>query len=163
VNNQQLLNYYSNPQSYGNDIKITNSFISLGSLDEKLRLNEINIDSNSFSDYHWGIEKMSRLIESILLRIPLPIFYFDVSNPYIWLSINGVQKLRTIEIFMENNLELVNMEILTDLNGVSYHGLDNYYKRILYDTQIITYQIEAQTPEYLRELVFKKIRDMNEN
>lgn len=144
------------------DIKITNAFISIYSLNEKLRLNEINVHPNNFSDYPWGEEQMSRLIESILLKIPLPIFYFDVANPHIWLSINGLQKLRTIKIFMENGLVLRNMEILTNINGKNYFELENIYKRIINDTQIITYQIEAQTPLSLREIIFKKIRDMNE-
>jgi hypothetical protein len=145
------------------DIKITNAFISIYSLNEKLRLNEISIHQNNYSDYPWGEEQMSRLIESILLRIPLPIFYFDVSNPFTWLSINGLQKLRTIKIFMENGLILRNMEILTHLNGINYWQLEDNYKRIINDTQIITYQVEAQTPLNLREIIFKKIRDMNEN
>ena len=64
---------------------------------------------------------------------------------------------------MENKLILQNMEVLTYLNGLSYLNLDTSYKRLLYDTQIITYQVEAQTPKDLREVIFKKIRDINAN
>ena len=154
--------YYSDNQFYGSDIKITNAFISLGSLSEKLRLNEISVHQGNYNVNPWNIEKMSQFIESILLKIPMPVFYFDVSNPYVWLSINGLQKLVAIKNFMENGLVLNNMEVLTHLNGRNYTYLENNYKRIIYDTQIITYQVEAQTPINLRELVFKKIRDMNE-
>ena len=145
------------------NIKITNVVMSLPTLSEKLRLNEINVHPNNFVDYYWGTEKMSRLIEAILLRIPLPVFYFDVSNPYKWIAIDGLQRLSTIKTFMENGFLLQNMEVLTYLNGLSYLNLDNSYKRILYDTQIITYQVEAQTPPELREVIFKKIRDINAN
>ena len=159
------MNYYNPiPSQFSiKDIKITSAFISIYSLNEKLRLNEINVHPNNFSDYPWGEGHMSRLIESILLKIPLPIFYFDVSNPHIWLSINGLQKLRTIKTFMENKLVLRNMDILTNLNGKNYFELENIYKRIINDTQIITYQIEAQTPIQLREFIYKRIRDMNEH
>ncbi len=153
------------PEPFGiRDIRITNVVISLSTLADKLRMNEIDIHPNSHVDYPWGREKMSRLIEAILLKIPLPIFYFDVSTPFKWNSIDGVQRLLTINRFIvENSLVLNNMEVLTHLNGINYSSLDNSYKRIIYDTQIITYQVEAQTPIELRELIFKKIRDMNAN
>jgi hypothetical protein len=157
---------YSNhiPEPFGiRDIRITNVVISLPILAEKLRMNEIGVHPNNAVDYPWGVEKMSRLIEAILLKIPLPIFYFDVSNPAYWNSIDGIQRLRTIKSFMENGFLLQNMEILTHLNNMNYFNLDNSYKRILYDTQIITYQVEAQTPPELRELIFRKIRDVNAN
>ncbi|MFK5977176.1 MAG: DUF262 domain-containing protein [Sulfurovum sp.] len=153
---------YQNHKFYGNDIKITNAFISLGSLSEKLRLNEISVHQGNDNVNPWDEYKMSQFIESILLKIPMPVFYFDVSNPNIWLSINGLQKLVAIKNFMEKGLVLNNMEVLTHLNGRNYTDLENNYKRIIYDTQVITYQVEAQTPINLRELVFKKIRDMNE-
>ena len=159
--NQQN-NYLPQPSDPRN-IKITNVVISLPTLSEKLRLNEIEVHPNNFVDYDWGTEKMSRFIEAILLRIPLPVFYFDVSSPLNWISIDGLQRLVTIKDFMENRFVLQNMEVLTFLNGLSYLSLDNSYKRILYDTQIITYQVEAQTPPELRAVIFKKIRDINAN
>lgn len=155
-------NQQNNIQFYIKDIRITNAFISIYSLSEKIRLNEIDV--NHHIDYFWGEEKMSRLIESILLKIPLPIFYFDVSIPFKWTSIDRFQQLNTINRFMvQNNLRLRNMELLTHLNGKTYFELEDSYKRTMNDTQIITYQIEAQTPPYLREIIFRKIRDMNEN
>lgn len=155
-------NYIPSPSDPRN-IKITNVVVSLPTLYEKLRLDEIDVHPNNFPDYYWGIEKMSRFIEAILLRIPLPVFYFDVSNPYKWVSIDGLQRLSTINAFMENRFSLQNLEVLTYLNGLSYLNLDNSYKRVLYDTQIITYQVEAQTPPELREVIFRKIRDINAN
>ena len=161
------MNYYeqNNYNSFATrDISITNVVIPLHNLTEKLILDQINTHHSNSVDYFWGFNKMSRLIESILLRIPLPIFYFDVSNPFSWNSIDGIQRLDTInEFIVNNNFVLQNMEVLTDINGLYYSQLPDNYKRILYDTQIITYQIEAQTPRELREFIFKRIRDMNAN
>jgi len=158
LHNQNM--YQPNPSDPRN-IKITNVVVSLPSLVDRFSYEEIK--HNYQIDYYWGIEKMSRLIEAILLRIPLPVFYFDVSNPSKWVSINKFEIIEAITFFMENQLILQNMEILVHLNGYSYKQLDSIYKRILYDTQIITYQVEAQTPPHLRKLIFKKIRDMNAN
>jgi len=160
------MNYY-NPipsQEFNiKDIKITSAFISIYSLRKKLRLKEIDIHPKNNVDYIWGDEKMSRLIEAILLKIPLPVFYFDVSDPVYWYSIDGFQRLNTINSFINNKLVLHNMEVLQHLNDKTYSELRSTYKRIINDTQIITYQIEAQTPLKLRELIYRKIRDINAN
>src|SRR5690606_40354533 len=45
----------------------------------------------------WKDEQQSRLIESILIRFPLPVFYFDGSNPDEWLVIDGLQRLTSLK------------------------------------------------------------------
>lgn len=110
----------------------------------------------------WDKRKMSRLIESILLKLPLPVFYFDVSNPEKWIVVDGLQRLSSIKKFMvkDNNkppLKLQNLEFLTELNGKSYDDLERNLKRVIEDTQLITYQIEAQTPKKVRYSIFHRI------
>ncbi|MEZ4409730.1 MAG: DUF262 domain-containing protein [Polyangiales bacterium] len=48
----------------------------------------------------WSHEQKSRLIESILLRIPLPMFYFDATDDNRWLVVDGLQRLSTLQHFM---------------------------------------------------------------
>ncbi len=48
----------------------------------------------------WDEGAQSRLIESMLLRIPLPAFYLDASNENEWLVIDGHQRLTAIYKFM---------------------------------------------------------------
>ena len=161
--NQQ--NNYNIPEPFGiRDIRITNVVIPLHTLSEKLRFNQISTHHENNLKFPLNSDEMSNLIETILLKIPMPIFYFDVSNPFTWSSINGIKRLITInEFIVQNKFPLSSMKILNNLDGLYYSQLPDNYKRILYDTQIITYQIEAQTPIQLRELIFKKIRDMNDN
>jgi hypothetical protein len=101
---------------------------------------------------------MSRLIESILLKLPLPVFYFDVSDPEKWIVVDGLQRLSSIKKFMVGNkMKLTKLEFLTELEGKSYDDLDRTLKRIIEDTQLITYQIEAQTPKKVRYSIFHRI------
>lgn len=39
----------------------------------------------------WKDEAQSRLIESMLIRIPLPAFYMDATNDEKWLVVDGLQ------------------------------------------------------------------------
>ncbi|MEA1969475.1 MAG: DUF262 domain-containing protein [Thermodesulfobacteriota bacterium] len=67
---------------------------------ERLKLDEIdmNTDFQRHADL-WTSAKMSRLIESILIRFPLPAFYFDVSDDDNWLIVDGLQRLSSIRKF----------------------------------------------------------------
>lgn len=141
------------------DIKITNATISLASLIERLKYDEIDLNPDFQRNANlWKYDRMSRLIESILLKLPLPIFYFDVSNPDKWIVVDGLQRLSTINKFVvEQTLKLKNLEFLSDLEGEKYDGLDRNFIRIINETQIVTYQIEAQTPKQVRYSIFNRI------
>lgn len=141
------------------DIKITNATISLASLIERLRYDEIDLNPDFQRNANlWKYDRMSRLIESILLKLPLPIFYFDVSNPDKWIVVDGLQRLSTINKFVvEKKLKLKKLEFLSDLENKSYDDLDRNFIRIINETQIVTYQIEAQTPKKVRYSIFNRI------
>ncbi|MCF6289165.1 MAG: DUF262 domain-containing protein [Proteobacteria bacterium] len=141
------------------DIKITNAIILLPSLIKKLEYEEIDLspDFQRHADL-WDINKMSRLIESILLKLPLPVFYFDVSNPDKWVIVDGLQRLSAIKrFFVKQDIKLKNLEFLTDLNGKTYKDLERRLLRTIDDTQFVTYQIEAQTPKKVRYSIFNRI------
>ena len=141
------------------DIKVTNAIVLLPSIINRLNFEEIDLspDFQRNSDL-WNKTRMSRLVESILLKLPLPIFYFDVSNPDKWLIVDGLQRLSTIKrFFVDKNLRLTNLEFLKDLEGKNYEELDRTFKRTIDDTELITYQIEAQTPKEVRYSIFHRI------
>jgi len=141
------------------DIKITNQVFALPSLVNRLEHNEIDLNPDFQRHGNlWSVTSMSRLIESILLKLPLPIFYFDVSNPDYWIVVDGLQRLSTIKKFMvDKTLKLKNLEFLKEIEGYGYDDLDRGFKRVFEGTQIVTYQIEAQTPKKVRYSIFNRI------
>ena len=151
-------NVITNPFST-KDIAINNRIVVLPSLVTKLTHEEIDLNPEfQRNEDLWDKKKMSRLIESILLKLPLPVFYFDVSNPEKWIVVDGLQRLSSIKKFMvEKKLKLQNLEFLSELNGQNYDDLDRNLKRVIEDTQLITYQIEAQTPKKVRYSIFHRI------
>jgi len=150
--------YITNPFST-KDIKITNQVLALASLVNMLEHDEIDLNPDFQRHGNlWSPTNMSRLIESILLKLPLPIFYFDVSNPEKWIVVDGLQRLSTIKKFMvDKTLKLKNLEFLKELEGKSYDDLDRGFKRAFEATQIVTYQIETQTPKKVRYSIFNRI------
>lgn len=67
------------------NIKISNVVITLDNIVKRLIHNEIDLNPDfQRNENLWNNTKMSRLIESMILKLPLPVFYFDVSDNNKW-------------------------------------------------------------------------------
>ena len=111
----------------------------------------------------WDRKKQSRLIESLLIRIPLPIFYFDMTEDEKLIVVDGVQRLCAIRNFMvldkndDRHLVLGGLEYLKELDGKCFEELPANLKRRLREQVILTYVIKAGTPDIVRNSIFERI------
>lgn len=106
----------------------------------------------------WTVEKQSRLIESLLIRIPLPAFYFDATDDDKWLVIDGLQRLTALKRFqIDQDLPLCRLEFLRDLNGKTYDELSRNFQRRIQETQVTVYLIQEGTPAAVKFNIFKRI------
>ncbi|WP_404360209.1 DUF262 domain-containing protein [Methylotuvimicrobium sp. KM1] len=132
---------------------------SLDALIERIQHDEIdmNTDFQRHADL-WDNRKMSRLIESILIRFPLPAFYFDASEDDNWLIVDGLQRLSSIRKFViDKKLRLSGLEFLIDLNGKTYDELHRTYQRRIKECPVTVYMIKPGTPEKVKYSVFRRI------
>ncbi len=140
------------------DIKVTHATVMLPTIINRLNRDEIGIPSYQRHPNLWTNNQKSRLIESILLKLPLPVFYFDASDPEKWMVIDGLQRISTIRsFFVEKTLKLKELEFLTELNGKKCDDLPIGMQRTIEDTMFVAYQIEAQTPKEVRYSIFNRI------
>lgn len=106
----------------------------------------------------WKEPAQSRLIESILIRIPLPAFYMDATNDEKWLVVDGLQRLTTLKRFViDKTLQLTGLEFLKQLNGKTFDDLPRNFRRRIVETQVTVYLIEKQTPPKVKFTIFKRI------
>ena len=141
------------------EINIISKPDTLHNIIERLRRGEI--DMNTDFQRHaelWGNPKMSRLIESILIRFPLPAFYFDASDDEKWLIVDGLQRLSAIRKFVvDKKMTLRGLEYLTDFNGMKYDELHRTYTRRIDECPVTLFLIQPGTPEAVKYSIFRRI------
>lgn len=86
-------------------INIDNKLLTIDLLVKRISQKDPEIELNTESYFQrkddlWDVEKQSRLIESILIRFPLPAFYFDGTDKNKWLVVDGLQRLSSIRNFV---------------------------------------------------------------
>ena len=147
-------------------MKIDDRRHNIGLILKRIKFGEIDLspDFQRASDI-WNNQAKSRLIESILIRIPLPAFYIDGTDENKWVVIDGQQRLTTIKQFVigngdnvnQDSFRLSNLEFLTQFNNKSYDELPRIYQRRIDETEITIYLIEKGTSEGLKFSIYKRI------
>ena len=81
--------------------------------------------------YVWDDARASRLIESLLLNIPIPVVYFAETEDAQWEIIDGHQRIKSVVRFVKNEFRLSSLMVLGDFKGFRYHQLPQREQRYL--------------------------------
>lgn len=139
------------------DVSITTP--NLSALITRLKHEEIDLmpDFQRSGDL-WSKQAQSRLIESILIRLPIPAFYFDAIDDDRWQVVDGLQRLSAINNFvLKKTLKLTNLEFLTEYEGYSYDELPRPLTRRIEEFQTSVYLIKPGTPLEMKYSLFNRI------
>lgn len=141
-------------------IRVEPSNMSLRQVYDMINDQEINLSPDFQRNVVWDNRRKSRLIESILLRIPLPVFYFSSDNDGILSVVDGLQRLTAIMEFMQNKLVLQGLEYLDTCEGRTYSGerkIDDRLVRRFNLTQITSNVIDASSPTKVKYDIFRRL------
>ncbi|MEM7659299.1 MAG: DUF262 domain-containing protein [Bacteroidota bacterium] len=140
-------------------VDITVEPATLSKLVDRIKHDEIDL----FPEFQrsgnlWDNARMSQLIESILIKLPLPAFYMDVANDDKWVVVDGLQRLSTFKKFMvDKKLRLTKLEFLKEIEGKTYDELDRVLRRRIDETQITLFKIRKGTPKKVLTNLFHRI------
>jgi Protein of unknown function DUF262 len=105
----------------------------------------------------WSRTKQSRLIESLLLNIPIPVLYFAEDDDGTRVVVDGQQRLRAIEEFHTGKLRLSNLQVLPSLNSLRWTDLSPKHARIILQRTMRCVIISASSPQTLRFEMFERL------
>lgn len=143
-----------------NLIRVESKPVTLGQLISRIHHKEIDL-APAFQRKAgiWHEQAQSRLIESILVRIPIPAFYFDATNEDRWVVVDGLQRLTALKKFvLDKSLKLNGLEFLDQsLGGLSFDQLPRTFQRRLDETNVTIFLIANGTPPTVKFNIFKRI------
>ena len=139
-------------------IRIETRQISVDYLMDRIKNNEIELSPEFQRKSVWNKIAQSRLIESILLRIPIPAFYIDATKEEKWLVIDGLQRLTTLKEFViDKKLKLTGLESFTLFNGKIYDEIPRNYQRRIEETLVTVIFLEPGTDSEFKQAIFERI------
>ena len=114
------------------------------------------MDPDFQRDFIWPIDKQSKLIESVLMRIPLPVFYIAENDDGKMVVVDGLQRLSTFRNFVDGGLRL-RLPDHPDLHGKHFSELDSKFKNRIEDCNLTLYVIDSKAPERARLDIFDRV------
>jgi hypothetical protein len=147
-------------------VKTQNIEYDLETLVGRISKNAIKLDPEYQRRHRWDDATSSRLIESLILNIPIPLIYLsqdiDVDEEVgestsRYTVIDGQQRLTAIYKFMNNKLALDGLEILPELNGLYYHQLPPFLVRRLEERTIKCLRIDSTVDAQVKFDIFERL------
>lgn len=136
----------------------------LETLVKKIKIGVIKLDPDYQRRHRWDNETSSRLIESLILNIPIPIIYlsYDIDvdtneEGARYSVIDGQQRLTAINNFFKNEYALEGLEILNDLEGCYYKDLPPFLLRRLEERTIKCLRIDSTVDDQVKYDIFERL------
>jgi hypothetical protein len=113
-------------------------------------------------DFVWSLDNQSRLIESLLIGLPIPhIFIADVESDDPDLDgrveiVDGSQRIRTLHAFLNDHLELEGLKLIPEANGFKFSDLPAARQRRFKRISIRIIELSNCTEKTRRDL-FERI------
>ncbi len=129
------------------DVRIGTTNATVEQLVLQIRNGKIYWTSTVGQSAAWRSEHQSCLIESLLLRIPISVFYVAEDENNNWSVIDGVRRLSAIYNYVTGDFPLDRLEYFAQLNGKRYSALPRRMQRRINETQVILHIVDMGTPE----------------
>lgn len=108
-------------------------------------------------DFVWELPKQSKLIESCIMRIPLPVLYVAEGKDGRVVVVDGLQRLTTFVRFLSDELRLTGLGTDHPLNGKSYSQLPIHLQERVEDMQLTLYILDKNAPQRARLDIFERV------
>ena len=139
-------------------IRIHTKHYSLRQVVDMIADDDVDLAPDFQRLYVWKPRQRWSLIESLLLGIPLPSFYFHEDTSGRLQVVDGVQRLTTIFRYVnEKSFKLGKVTYLHDVEGQGFDDLAALFRRRMNSAQFVAHVIDPQTPYRVKFDIFRRI------
>ncbi len=118
---------------------------------------ELVVDPEWQRNFVWNRKQSSKLIESFLLNIPVPVVYLAQTEEGTYEVIDGLQRLKSVFEFFDNGFPLSGMDIRTDLNGMRFKDMDTSTQRKLRNSTLRSFELTHGNGSDFHFIVFERL------
>lgn len=141
------------------DIRLSTPPMNMGDIIDMITYNYIDFNTDYQREQDlWTEEQQSRLIESVLLGLRLPAFYFEEVSKKEWRIIDGLQRCCAIRNFcVKQSLTLKRLEFLIKYDGKIFEDLNFEIKRDIRMLPVTVNVLGSGTPDDVKYILFKRL------
>lgn len=127
----------------------------------RIKKGRFQLDPDFQRDFVWKNDRQSRLIESCLMRIPLPVFYVAEAKDGKIIVVDGLQRLTTLRRYLDNQFALEFVDTAENkphpLHGMTFDDLSVTLQERIQDTPLIFYILDHKAPERAKLDIFERV------
>ncbi len=139
-------------------VLIRSEYRTVSDIIRRIRARRFILDPDFQRDFVWDEVRQSRLIESVLMRIPLPVFYLAENDDGMTVVVDGLQRLTTFSRYLADKFALRGLEKTNpQLEGKRFRDLGPKLQNRLEDVQLILYLIDSKVPERAKLDIFERV------
>ena len=139
-------------------ISIESKSLPISTIVRRLKSKRIHAAEMQRDEELWNAGTKSRLIESILLRIPLPLFYAAENKEGYLYIVDGLQRISAIRAYVtDESFKLEELEFLRDLEGKTYGELTEDLQIRIDETNLQFAIISSDSPPEVQRNIFKRL------
>lgn len=139
------------------DIKYSTRDYVVEYLVQKFQEDEFYVPEEYQRKFVWSNDDRCFFIESLLMGLPIPFMFFADTDDGRIEIVDGAQRTYTLAQFVNNDLKLENLRVLTNSNGLSFNDFELAIQRRFLNTNIRVVYLDEGTTIETRQEIFKRI------
>jgi hypothetical protein len=144
-------------------LQIQKADFTVNSIIDKINRNKVNLRPSYQREYVWTVRTASKLVESLMLNIPIPTMFFHEVDGGCLEVVDGKQRLTSVWSFIQGEFpdgtkfKLKGLEVFDELNGKTFEDLPEELKERILDHPLNVHTISRQSqPDFVFE-VFERL------
>ncbi|WP_299774675.1 DUF262 domain-containing protein [uncultured Pseudoteredinibacter sp.] len=133
---------------------------TVGDVVNRIKKGRYKLDPEFQRDFVWSPLQQARLIESSLMRIPLPVLYVAEDTDGKIIVVDGLQRLTTFFKYLEDEFSLKNIgsnDPDSLIRNKKFSELPIHLQERIEDTQLTLYILDSKAPERARLDIFERV------